>query len=119
MSSPVPASFLGLLDRAGPHTVPLLAEEQVLFLGEDFLPWMVLAFGAALVVGNALALFRPPNPNGASRGRDTEGSAPKGGGTKGGAGADEQMERPPIARTVVMIVVGLVAAGWGLASLLS
>jgi hypothetical protein len=60
-----------------------------LFLGEDFFPWMVLAFGAAMVVGNALALARP-----------------------------REGERPPVARAAAMIVVGLVAAAWGLASLL-
>ena len=89
--------------------VPLLADDEpVLFLGEDFLPWMVLAFGAALVVGNVLALLRPPSRDGAdegSDGRDATSSAPA--------------ERPPLARTVVMIAVGLVAAGWGLASLLA
>ena len=35
-------------------------EDPQLFLGEDFLPWMVLAFGAALVIGPLLALVRPP-----------------------------------------------------------
>jgi hypothetical protein len=69
-------------------------DDPQLFLGEDFLPWMVLAFGAALVVGPLLALFRPP--------KDT---------TTG--------ERPPLARTVVMVLIGAVAAVWGLASLLA
>ena len=89
-----------------PFVAQLLAEDQVLFLGEDFLPWMVLAFGAALVAGNVFALIRPPDPDGASKsgGADT---------------SDQPVTRPPLARTVVMIVVGLVAAGWGLASLLA
>jgi hypothetical protein len=64
-----------------------------LFLGEDFLPWMVLAFGAALVIGPLFALVRPP------------------------AGEDSG-ERPPLGRTIGMIVVGAVAAVWGLASLI-
>ena len=70
-----------------------------LFLGEDFLPWMVLAFGAAMVIGPLLALVRPPTPS-----ADDERTTP---------------ERPPVGRTVAMIVIGAIAAVWGLASLLS
>lgn len=73
-------------------------DDSQLFLGEDFLPWMVLAFGAALVVGPLLALVRPP------QGDTDSGDAPP--------------ERPPLARTIAMIVIGAVAAVWGLASLL-
>ncbi len=76
----------------------------MLFLGEDFMPWMILAFGAALVVGNLLALLRPPNPERSDVDEKT---------------ADGPVARPPMGRTVVMIVVGLVAAGWGLASLIA
>jgi hypothetical protein len=65
-------------------------------LGDDLLPWMLLALGGALAVGTALALFRPP----AER-------------------ADGDLARPPLARSVVMILVGLVAAVWGLATLLT
>ena len=105
----------------------LLAEDQVLFLGEDFLPWMVLAFGAALVVGNVLALVRPPTPEGSPDGPERAGAAKGASTAKGGstaksdahAGADGQVTRPPMVRTVAMIVVGLIAAGWGLASLLA
>lgn len=80
----------------GLSPVAVLAQDDAggtLLLGEDFLPWMVLALGAALVVGNVAALLRPP------QGRDAS-------------------ERPPLVRSVVMIVVGAVAAVWGLASLL-
>ena len=73
-------------------------DDELLLLGEDFLPWMVLAFGAALVVGPLLALVRPP-----------QGDADSG---------DGPPERPPLARTITMIVIGAVAAVWGLASLL-
>ena len=38
----------------------VIAQGETLLLGEDFLPWMVLAFGAAMVVGNVAALLRPP-----------------------------------------------------------
>ncbi len=72
----------------------MLAAET--FLGEDLLPLLVLALGGALVVGNGLALLRPP---------------PK-------PQADE-LARAPLGRTVAMLVVGLVAAVWSLASLLS
>ncbi len=67
------------------------------FLGEDFFPWMILAFGAAMVIGNVLALLRPPSA----------------------ARESDDAPRPPLGRSVVMIVVGLAAAAWGLASLLS
>ena len=30
-----------------------------MFLGEDLLAWMVLAFGGAMFVGNLAALFKP------------------------------------------------------------
>ena len=31
-----------------------------MFLGEDILIWIVLAFGGAMCVGNILALVKPP-----------------------------------------------------------
>ena len=31
-----------------------------MFLGEDLLGWLLLALGAAMVVGNGLAIIRPP-----------------------------------------------------------
>ncbi len=66
------------------------------FLGEDLLPYLLLALGGALVTGNVLALARPP--------REAQ---------------DGDLERPPLGRSVVMIVVGLVTAIWALASLLT
>jgi hypothetical protein len=97
-------------------TAQLLAEDQVLFLGEDFLPWMVLAIGAALVAGNVLALVRPPE------GAEPSGGAPGTGRSTSSRSKSTEPEvrpRPPLGRTVTMIVVGLVAAGWGLASLIA
>jgi hypothetical protein len=65
-----------------------------MFLGEDILAWLVLAVGGALAAGNAFALVRPP------------------------AERDEgDLERAPVARSIVMIVVGTVASVWALASL--
>lgn len=66
-----------------------------MFLGDDILAWLVLALGGALAVGNFLALVRPPAV------RD-----------------DGDLARAPVARTVVMGAVGLVAALWALGSLI-
>ncbi|MEM9203076.1 MAG: hypothetical protein AAGC53_15565 [Actinomycetota bacterium] len=68
-----------------------------MFLGEDLFPWLTLAIGAAMVVGNGLALVRPPD---AKR-------------------RDDDLERAPVGRAVVYMVIGLVAAIWGLATLVS
>lgn len=66
-----------------------------MFLGEDLLAWLVLAIGGALAVGTALALVRPR--------QDPQGN---------------DLARPPLARSVVMIALGGIAAAWGLASLI-
>jgi hypothetical protein len=66
------------------------------FLGENLLPYLVLALGAALVFGNGMALVRPPK------------EAKKG-----------ELARAPVGRSAVMIAVGLVAAVWALASLVA
>jgi len=66
------------------------------FLGEDLLPLLVLALGAAMAVGSALALVRP-------RPETPEG----------------ELVRPPIGRSAVMIALGALAAVWALASLVS
>jgi len=74
------------------------AADNVAFLGDDLLAWLVLAMGAALAAGTLLALVRPrPDPDDAS----------------------SDLPRPPLARSVVMIVVGLLASVWSLASLLT
>jgi len=67
-----------------------------LFGGESVLPLLVLALGGALVVGNLLALARPPAQQ-----------------RKG------QLTRPPVGRSVLMMMVGLVAALWAIATLTS
>ena len=74
----------------------MLAAGSDLFLGNDLLAWLVLALGGALLVGNGLALFRPPEQ-------------PERG----------DLRRAPVGRTLVMMVIGGVAALWSLASLLS
>ena len=67
------------------------------FLGEDLLAWLVLAVGAVMAVGNVMALVRPPEQQ-----RN-----------------DDDLESAPVGRAVVYIVIGVVAAIWGLATLLS
>jgi hypothetical protein len=67
-----------------------------MFLGEDLLPLLVLALGAAMAVGNGLALLRPP------------------------ADAREgDLARAPAGRSLVMVAIGVIAAVWALASLIS
>lgn len=68
-----------------------------MFLGEDLLAWLTLAFGGALFVGNLLAIVKPP----ASQLDDTN------------------LERAPVVRSAIYSGIGLVAAIWALASLVS
>lgn len=67
-----------------------------MFLGDDLLAYLVLALGAAMAVGSLAALVRPPE-------------VPKEG----------ELARAPVSRSIVMIVVGSVAAIWALASLVA
>ena len=68
-----------------------------MFLGEDLLAYLVLAFGGALCVGNFLAVVRPP-----ARQLD-----------------ETNLEHAPVLRSLFYAGIGLVAAVWALASLLS
>lgn len=67
-----------------------------MFLGEDLLPYLVLALGGALLVGNVLAILRPPPEV-----------------------APGDLRRAPLGRSVAMAAVGLAAAVWALASLVA
>ena len=67
-----------------------------MFLGDDLLPYLVLAIGGALLVGNGLALLRPPPEQ-----------------------KEGELARAPVARTAVMMVIGLVATIWAIATLVS
>jgi hypothetical protein len=75
----------------------LAASDSGAFLGADLLPFLVLAFGAALVAGNVAAVLRPP----------------------AAARKEGDLERAPVARSLAMAAIGLVAALWALISLLS
>lgn len=74
----------------------LLAEGA--FLGNDLLPWLVFALGAALFVGNVAAVVRPPDPSRRATG---------------------DLDRAPVTRSIAMAVLGFIAAVWALASLVS
>jgi hypothetical protein len=65
------------------------------FLGDDILAYLVLAFGAALFVGNLLAILRPPPPSG------------------------DEAVRAPVGRSLIMAGIGFVGAVWALASLVA
>ncbi len=75
----------------------LAANDTGAFLGEDLLPYLVLAIGGALVAGNIAAIVKPPTQH---RG-------------------DDDLEQAPIGRSVAMAVLGAIAAIWALASLLT
>lgn len=66
-----------------------------MLLGKDLLAWLVLALGGALCVGNVLAVVKPPQT----------------------ARGDGDLPKAPVARSLGMALVGLVAALWALASL--
>lgn len=64
--------------------------------GPDLLAYLVLAFGGALLVGNVMALVRPP----VKRDADMLAKAPRG-------------------RTMAMALLGLVVTIWAIATLLA
>jgi len=66
-----------------------------MFLGEDLLAWLLLAFGGAMFVGNAAALFKPR-------------AAPR---------EEGELTRAPMVRSIAMAALGLVAAVWALFTL--
>lgn len=67
---------------------------------DDVLRELLVAVGAALFVGNLMALIRRRVP--ASAGEDGDGEVPP---------------RAPLARTITYLVLGLIVALWGIASL--
>ena len=64
--------------------------------GPDILAYLVLALGAAMAVGSILALVRPPE-----------------------ARQEGDLEQAPLARSLVFAGVGVVAAVWAIASLVT
>jgi len=70
---------------------------------DEVLRELLVAMGAALFFGNLLALLRRRAP------------APS---AEAGRGEAETLHQAPVARTVAYLVIGLVVAVWGVASLL-
>jgi hypothetical protein len=71
--------------------------DVIVFLGNDLLPLLTLAFGGALFVGNLLAVVRPPQQQ-----------------------LDESnLERAPVARSLAFAGLGFVAAVWAIATLVA
>lgn len=68
------------------------------FLGNDLLPYLVLAMGGAMVAGNLAAVLRPSTQRPRQEG---------------------DLDRAPVGRSLVMVVIGLVAGLWALVSLLA
>lgn len=64
-------------------------------LGDNFLAYLTMAIGAALVVGNGLALLRPQ------------------------IGDDGEPQRAPLGRSLIQISVGGLATIWALATIAS
>ena len=79
-----------------PAAASLPAADAAPFLGEDLIPYLVLAFGAALLVGNVAAMARPRR-----------------------SGQNGETVRAPLWRAIPLALVGLVAAVWALATLLA
>jgi hypothetical protein len=83
------------LSRRGVVLQSLDRQTCRVFLGDNLLAWLVLALGGALFAGNMLALIKPPPPN------------------------EGDLAKAPVGRSILMGVIGLVAAIWALASLIS
>jgi hypothetical protein len=64
------------------------------FLGEDILVWLMLAVGGALTIGTAAALIKPKDEVG-----------------------EDELERPPLGRSLVQIAIGLIVVIWAAVSL--
>lgn len=69
-----------------------------MFLGEDLLPLLLLAFGGAMMAGNIVALIRPPAHMVAE---------------------DEEIEKPPFGRSVLMAALGAIGVIWAIATLVA
>jgi len=85
------------LESNGDRSVGASPYADVVFLGDDLLPFLVLAFGGALFVGNLLAVVKPPE-------RQLD---------------ESHLERAPVARSLGFAFMGLIAAVWAIASLVS
>lgn len=115
-------------------------------LGENLLVWLVLALGAAMVVGYGMALLRPPasrderppagksgkvgkgaggrdratGPKGASRNRPSRSPGRTNDRTRArdAARRSGDLSEAPVGRSMVMIAIGVLAVVWSAATLL-
>lgn len=67
-----------------------------MFLGENLIVYLVLALGAALAVGNIMAMVKPPEKK----------------------QSESDLQVAPKARSLGMAIIGTVAALWALVSLI-
>jgi hypothetical protein len=72
---------------------------------DEVLRELLVAMGAALFVGNLMALLRRRAPAGVRRAPSDDGG--------------EALPEAPLARTVTYLVIGFVVALWGIASLVA
>lgn len=68
-----------------------------MFLGKDLIVWLLLALGGALFAGNVMALVKPP----------------------AAARSENDLERAPRSRSILMAAIGLVVAVSALAALVT
>ena len=87
----------GVVGRTGWRSQNGAVIAEGLLLGDDLLLWLMLALGGALFAGNVMALVRPP----AQR------------------RSEDDLERAPRSRSILMAAIGFVVAIAALASLVS
>lgn len=76
-----------------------------MFLGDNLIVYLVLALGGALAVGNIAALLRPPPQ---AKDANSEEKDPE----------NNDLPKAPVARSLIMAIIGATAAIWSIASLL-
>ncbi len=80
-----------------------------MFLGDNLIVYLVLALGGALAVGNIAALVRPPKAQ-----LDQESNST----SEENESDSTDLAKAPVARSLVMAIIGATAAVWSIASLL-
>jgi hypothetical protein len=80
-----------------------------MFLGDNLIVYLVLALGGALAVGNIAALVRPPKAQ-----LDQQSNSP----SEEIESDSTDLAKAPVARSLVMAIIGATAAVWSIASLL-
>lgn len=80
-----------------------------MFLGDNLIVYLVLALGGALAVGNIAALVRPPKAH-----LDQQSNSP----SEENESESTDLAKAPVARSLVMAIIGATAAVWSIASLL-